>query len=242
MFIVILMVITAVIAWAVWAGLKAESNRLAKIEARRLEIMQQYGSDEAFASDTDGSLIAFSFDRGVIVLGDLTFAKEYMFSEVSSVEMLRNGASITSTNRGSQLIGAAVGGIAFGGLGMLAGALSGSSKTVERVRDITMKITVDDNVRPIHVLKIYQSTDPKGVDPNSLQIKPHIEKADRINAHMVNGIRKADKVRELPAPASVPLLASSYGDQVRQLWELHQVGALTLEEYQDQKARLSQSA
>lgn len=238
----ILFFIVVVIGSLFAIGMSNASAAAEKIVARQNEVQAEFPTDEFFMSELDGHFVGFSFERGVVVLGDMIFAKEYLFSEISSVEIIKNGSSVTTTNRGSQLLGAAVGGIALGGVGLLAGALTGSKKTNERVLDISLKITVDDNVRPLQVVKLFKSIDPKGTEPTSILIQPAITQADRLNAHFVNAMRKADQQRELPAPAAVPLLASSYGDQVKQLWELHQVGALTLEEYQDQKARLSQSA
>lgn len=195
-------------------------------------------------SPTDQGFIGFSFDRNMLVLGDPNFSKEYLFSEVATVDVIKNGASVTSTNRGSQLLGAAVGGIALGGIGLLAGALTGSKRTMDRTSEIGIKIVVDDRVKPLHYIQMFKWVDKKGLESDNAILKPTIDMADRLNAHLVNGMRKAAQGREddmrLASPATAPLLSStSYAEQVKQLWELHQAGALSAEEFQQQKALLT---
>jgi outer membrane lipoprotein SlyB len=56
---------------------------------------------------------------------------------------------ITSTDRGSQLVGAAIGGIAFGGLGALAGALSGKTNSRNLVNGLALRIITDDGTYPV---------------------------------------------------------------------------------------------
>lgn len=206
-------------------------------------LKEEFRVDELYVSREDESFLGISFDRNTLVIGDPNFRKEYMFSEVASVDIIKNNTSVTSTNRGSQLLGAAVGGIALGGVGLLAGALTGSKRTKDRTNEIAIKIVVDDRVKPIHLIKLFNWHDKNGLEDDSDMLKPYIELADRFNAHLANGMRKAAQIREdqfrVSAPAAVPLLSSTtYAEQVKQLWELHKAGALSVEEFQQQKALL----
>lgn len=244
MFWVIVVGIVIVVLVSIGAGISQANENVAKAATVDKTIREQFDIDELYVSTVDQSFLGFSFDRNMLVIGDAHFSKEYMFSEVASVDIIKNGASVTSTNRGSQLLGAAVGGIALGGIGLLAGALTGSKRTMDRTSEIAIKIVVDDRVRPLHYIQMFKWPDKKGLESDNALLKPTVEQADRLNAHLVNGMRKAAQNREdelrLVAPASVPLLATaSYADQVKQLWELHQAGALSAEEFQQQKALLA---
>lgn len=240
----IVIVVVLVLVGAVIAGVNQANENAAKAASVDKTIREEFDIDELYVSPTDQSFLGISFDRNMLVIGDAGFRKEYMFSEVASVDIIKNGASVTSTNRGSQLLGAAVGGIALGGIGLLAGALTGSKRTMDRTNEIAIKIVVDDRVKPLHYIQMFKWPDKKGLESDNALLKPTIEQADRLNAHLVNGMRKAAQAREdqlrVAAPAAVPLLGTaSYADQVKQLWELHQAGALSAEEFQQQKALLT---
>ena len=90
-------------------------------------------------SNVDFSYISIDFGEEKITLGKAAndsirhddYESSYKFAQIAQVELISNEAVITSTNRGSQLLGAAVGGVAFGGLGAVVGGLSGSSRSSE---------------------------------------------------------------------------------------------------------------
>ncbi|MFN3536511.1 MAG: SHOCT domain-containing protein [Brevundimonas sp.] len=240
MFWTILIIIAGVIVVAVMTGVHQAKESAEKTASLDKSVREEFDIDELFVSQTDQSFVGFSFDRNMVVLGDPNFRKEYMFSEIASVDIIKNGASITSTNRGSQLLGAAVGGIALGGIGLLAGALTGSKRTMDRINELAIKITVDDRVKPLHYIQVFKWHDKKGLEVESMLVKPSIEQADRLNAHFVNGMRRAAQL--LPAASTLGVIqtsSASYAEQVKQLWELHQAGAISAEEFQQQKSLLS---
>lgn len=70
--------------------------------------------------------------------------------ELVSVELLIGGTSVTTTSRGSQLGGAVVGGLLFGGVGAVIGGLSGKQETTTQNKTYELVITVDSLRRPIH--------------------------------------------------------------------------------------------
>lgn len=245
MFWLVVIVFVLMIVVGIGVGINQANENAAKAASIDQAIREQFNIDELYVSTVDQSFLGFSFDRKMVVIGDPNFRKEYMFSEIASVDIIKNGASVTSTNRGSQLLGAAVGGIALGGIGLLAGALTGSKRTMDRTSEIAIKIVVDDRVKPLHYIQMFKWPDKKGLESDNALLKPIIEQADRLNAHLVNGMRKAAQNREdelrLVAPANVPLLGT-YADQVKQLWELHQAGALSAEEFEQHKALLAPPA
>lgn len=91
-----------------------------------------------------------------------TFLSERIpYAMVLSSEICEDGTTLSKTNRGSQLAGAAVGGVLLGGLGAIVGGLSGSSRTVETVRKLELVVTVNDAANPMRRLVFLEGTETK---------------------------------------------------------------------------------
>jgi hypothetical protein len=149
--------------------------------------------DDLYVSSFDSSLIGFSFTRDMLVLGFPDHCVSLPFTSVVAVDVLRDGVTLTQVNRGSQLVGAAVGGVMFGGAGALAGALSGSTRSRERVSEIALKITVEDPVDPIHVVKILSSNHRRGLDLENEAVKSAVQRVEKLEAQLVIAMRSAAK-------------------------------------------------
>jgi hypothetical protein len=66
-----------------------------------------------------------------------------------SVEVEEDGTVISSASRGSQLAGAAVGGVLLGGVGAVVGAMTGSRKEKRQINRVDFKVTIEDVANPI---------------------------------------------------------------------------------------------
>jgi hypothetical protein len=77
------------------------------------------------------------------------------FDDVVSVEIVKNGSTLTSTNRGSQVAGATVGALLLGPAGLIIGGLSGSRRSVERTARLSMKLYTTDLVTPVHEIVFF---------------------------------------------------------------------------------------
>jgi hypothetical protein len=108
---------------------------------------------------TDGkSALAVDQGRNVLaLLAGPSNTRRVNCSDILSVAILEDGASVTETNRGSQLGGAIVGGALFGGVGALAGALSGSTRTSGKVRRVELRLTLNDANAPTFSLCLSDS-------------------------------------------------------------------------------------
>lgn len=103
--------------------------------------------DRYFIDDASNKIIKF-FDENK----DLTY---FDISSIVKCELAFNDEYINSTSRGSQLLGAAVGGLALGGIGAIIGGLS--EKKISKKAEIdkaTITIFLDDVTHSIEELKL----------------------------------------------------------------------------------------
>jgi hypothetical protein len=89
------------------------------------------------------------------------------FTDLLSVEVFRDDASVTKTNRGSQLAGAAVGGVLLGPAGLLLGGLSGSKRNEAKVKTLSLKLYTNDIVRPVQEIFFFDGGSV-GIDASQL--------------------------------------------------------------------------
>jgi hypothetical protein len=92
----------------------------------------------------------------------------YAFNQLIAVEALKNGGSIQKTNRGSQVAGAAVGGLLLGPVGLLLGGVTGSKWVEQKITRLSLKIFTDDLVSPVTEILFFDS--PSGSQPGSFAV------------------------------------------------------------------------
>lgn len=83
------------------------------------------------------------------ILNEEFRVKEITFDDVIEVKITRNSETLTSTSRGSQVAGATVGGLAFGGVGMLLGGLSASKTSSQLTKRLSLELVINDLDYPI---------------------------------------------------------------------------------------------
>ena len=238
-----IVVVLALIIGAVSKG--RDRTKVAKYEN---QLAREYPEAKTFVSVYDSSYVAVDFsadrlmvglkrERGRFVNPERPYARAYDFNQIAEVALVKDGTTVTSTNRGSQAVGAAVGAVAFGGIGAIIGGLSGSSTGQDRVRRITLRIKVDDPQHPVHdITMFYWGANKKGVKTDSALVKPVLKKAEEFGTHVSNAIRRASK-----EAASTSVIAANVGStsqQIAELWRLKEVGALTEQEFLAEKAKV----
>lgn len=145
-FVLVLVAIAALWAWA------AESNRKSSLEAhvRGLDgFAAQHvliGADgiTALAVDDDQKLVCFA-----VCAGGSIGHRLIPYASIMSVEVEEDGTVISSASRGSQLAGAAVGGLLLGGVGAVVGAMTGARKEKRQINRVDFKVTIEDVANPI---------------------------------------------------------------------------------------------
>jgi hypothetical protein len=132
------------------------------LSRRRTELQQlinaqpNFTATHAFIATDASAAIAIDEARQMVCLfyrGRVPLVAP--FGSVLAAELIEDGVTVEKTNRSSQLVGAALGGIALGVPGMLIGGLSGSSTAEAKIRRCELRITIDDFTAPTHTLAFF---------------------------------------------------------------------------------------
>jgi len=161
----IYVVLTVIVfAFLVWAGIGQSKAEKKALEAMNEDIERLPGFSPALRYDN--SLLALlmdpSSDQFVIAMKTGT-ARAYRFDQLVAVDVERNGSSLEKTNRGSQAMGAAVGGVLLGPVGLLLGGLTGTKRKEELVKRLSLKVYTNDLEKPVTEVIFFDS--PAGAKP-----------------------------------------------------------------------------
>lgn len=83
--------------------------------------------------------------------------KVLSYEDLVDVEIVKNGSSLTVTDRLSQIGGAAVGGVLLGGAGLLLGGLSGRKHQIEKIHSLSLRLYLRDMDYPVHEVPLFVS-------------------------------------------------------------------------------------
>ena len=176
-----------------------------RFKATKRRVAERFSLNESFISPEDISLIGLNFQDQTVILGSNGYEAEYRWNRIAAIEVLVNGTTIHQTNRGSQLASATIGGLLLGSVGAVIGGLSGSSRSSERIQGLSLKIIVDDQLRPTYSVTFFKAISKKGSAPKSRSVVKARGQLDRFHAHLVNAMKTA---QSWPAQASQPSLAA----------------------------------
>lgn len=202
-----------------------------KAKALSERLKTEFRLDEVHVSADDFTLIGLNLSDRQILLGSGEQRQSYRFSDISSVGVVQNDATLAETHRGSQILGATVGGMAFGGVGALIGGLSGSSRSRTRIRRMSLKVTIDDSTCPVYMICFFSWPTKDGLDPDHRLCQSARSAMERFHAHLLNAIRATSKT---PDPGTQVYVA----EELQRLWNLKEAGILSENEFLAQKARL----
>lgn len=121
------------------------------------EWLKSTGHDNYKTAFGPGDAVGFDYEKRTIAVSTSNGRKVLPFESLISVELCEDGSTVTKTNRGSQLVGAAVGAAAFGGVGAIIGGLSGSSTSREKVSRVTINLLTNDPDAPFIEIKAFDN-------------------------------------------------------------------------------------
>lgn len=231
------LIVVIIVGLLIWGGISG--FRMAKTQDTLKEaFIATHEGWDVYTSPFNGQepiVLAIGRTDRRLAVGNLAHPHEVSWSEISEVEIERNGASLVQTNRGSQAMGAAVGAVLLGPMGLLLGGLTGSQRSVQRVNDLTLRVVIDNQSEPVHRVQFFKHGG-KGVKPDSSILKEPVHQIEKFQALIANAIRterneRTDRSHSLPGTANVE-------DRISQLWQLKQSGALSDKEFNTAKASL----
>ncbi|POV73733.1 SHOCT domain-containing protein, partial [Acinetobacter sp. ACNIH4] len=141
--------------------------------------------------------------------------------------------NISRTVRTNQAVSAAIGGLLFGGVGAVVGALT-SEKKEGKVKNIILRIIKNDVSHPTHEI-IFLKEDI-GFARDSIIVKPAEELMEKWK-HKLNIIIKSCDQKLLSGKNDLNENSELFS-KLKQLHELKVEGILTEEEYNVQKAKI----
>ncbi len=144
---------------------------------RGLAMVPDFTPGVTFSHPNDLFMLAIDPTTERIVL--IRNAREMMvygFDEIVSVEIARDGQSLQRTNRGSQVMGAAVGAALLGPVGLLVGGVTGSRRTTEKVKHLSLKVYTNDVHCPVQEIVFFHQS--AGLSPDSAQVRLAAQQLD----------------------------------------------------------------
>lgn len=162
-------------------------------------------------------------------------------------DLIDDGSSVTSNSRTSQLAGAIVGGVLFGGVGAIVGGLTGKKNNARMIKELALHIVVNDRAKPLFVIDVLALRKAVARDKVKAQVL-HTQKAQALIAGLIKTADDEDRAKEreqlvaiaAPKPAAPERL--SFADEFMKLAKLRQEGALSEQEFTDLKAELIRRA
>ncbi len=203
-----------------------------KQDAERATFFGEHKGWVIYLSPRNRGVLALNHELKKVVVGSITKYVECYWSDLNAVEIEKNGQSILQTNRGSQVMGAAVGAVLLGPLGLLVGGISGSKRKKNYINELSLNILVDHPSAPVHRIAFFHSPG-SGVSTSSVKLKEPARLMEHFHALLSNAVRSDHR----ETFALQPQLATSGNPEHRiaKLWELHQAGAITESEFTSQK-------
>ncbi len=127
------------------------------------EWMRANGFTEHSIAFSPGDALGIDYGKSRIAIQASGQQRIIPFVDLVSVEISEDGTTVTKSNRGSQLAGAAIGAVAFGGIGAIVGGLSGSSTSTQKVSKITINLITKDTSFPlVEIVAFHEQAIDKG--------------------------------------------------------------------------------
>jgi hypothetical protein len=221
-------------------------------EAER-QLRAEFPNAKIFVNKFKSNFIALDFDTSTLAVSTfilydsssipkkLLYLK-YDFSQIVKAEVIKDGVTIGTTNRGSQAAGAAIGALAFGGIGAILGGLSGPTRSEEKTTRISINIVVDDLEYPNHEIIFFTAPGNDGMSTRDVAVEVASKKVADFAAFIDAAIRKSQAGDQAKQAANIeakkaqvsskPLWADKdIGTKLRQLRSLLDDGSISDKEY-----------
>lgn len=233
-------IILIVVAMALF--LSISNARTGSIKGRLID--SKFGG-EHYISPWDYSFIGLNFDNQSIGLGKDASLAISNFSQIIKVDLLRNDQTTTSTDRGSLLTRAVVGGVLLGGVGAVVGAVTAKTHSTSELSKISLRVITESGSYTILFLNL-GNTSSAG---HSSAISSASSEADRFYGLVLKAMKQAAAPQPAATANRQPILPSmssraaavssvSVASEIEKLWKLKENGAISDQEYERAKQTL----
>ncbi len=158
-----------------------QKQKLTKIFNSTIENNSLSPSQQFLSSDlTNG--IALDEEQGKIVLlykekdSDSFSIYRFRFDKIIEIEVNQDGDTVTKVSKGGLLGGALVGGVLAGGIGSVIGSLAANKSSTEKVKNINMRIILNELSTPTFTINFLNSLNP--ISKDSEQFKTIVKDVD----------------------------------------------------------------
>lgn len=240
-FIIVLAI--CVLVGGIMTAVDAANKQKAKTKAilENLRRVEDFSATQLLIGSEGNTGLAIDEQRKKVCLidqrqGNATF-RLIPYKDLISSELFEDGTTVTKTMRASQIRGAIVGGLVLGGVGAIIGGLSGKNQASSRVKEVTLRIVVNDIQSPLHDVNLLNLETTK----DNAVYKQAIEQARQWQGIMEVAIRQADqedKITTQNPVVQLPLQTISAADEIMKLADLRNAGLLTDEEFHQEKSRV----
>lgn len=202
-FLIIFMAFCAILILLAHLANTVVAKNQAKLKVCYERLEERFGEGDYFVRLPDTQAFGIAWAEDAVILGDtVETAEPISFAVIRDANIEVDGDNVTetrstsSTNRGSQLVGGAVGAAALGPVGLLLGGLSGSSTTTGRsvetrkIKSIKLVIRVSDRKAPVRTFAFHDAGYAEGSEATAL--KDQIEKAAHFHALLTTMIEDRD--------------------------------------------------
>jgi hypothetical protein len=135
----------------------------------------------------------FSKNVFLISLDPVLKKTAYLYKDLISSEIVEDGSTVTKTSRSSQALGMATGGLFLGGVGAMVGGLSGKQYSIEKVKRVDLKITVNDMAKPVYIVNFLNTEIKHGTLSGDFLYKAARQKADEWHGRISVIIKQAEQ-------------------------------------------------
>lgn len=164
-----------------------------------------------FVSQWDRSGLAIEDETGRVALLADEKIRVFEANQILGAELIENSTSLIQTNRGSQVGGAVVGGVLFGGVGAVVGGLSGSKRSSSNVSKLKLRVTVDSFDDPICDILFFDWIG-QGVERNGSVYPKHLKTAELWYARMNRVMKSCQLQRSIPTSFSLVVAHPDTGE------------------------------
>lgn len=193
-----------------------------------------FQSDDIFVNRLDHNAIAIdSVARKLLIITD-SLQQIVNPNDLLAVEITVDDTSVTITNRGSQAVGAAVGGLILGPAGLIVGGLSGSKRATVKVKKLSLAIETSHFDCPNHEFVFFKSTMPQGDNVDSECVADATQKAMQWRSRVLTLLKEGNRSRNVVKENS----RISVADEIEKLNKLCNDNVITEAEFNAAKAKL----